>query len=407
MRPDDNQTNQLQPVAQRGTLTPVNRDATAGRTAAAQVTRTQLDSIYHQQAVQEATTAQQEAVSPYDQTQDPNRPTINQDEWKQYHSSWQDYYQKYYEQYYVGAVQQTQAAYRAHAEGVQQAYSQELETAKQQAFDERPLTQDEALGGLRQELLGKVAKSAEKVRRSRHFIPITSAAAVLLVFGFMQYNAVIFSYAQAYMSPGNVDPQNIIVDPNASTEVSDEPRMIFPRFNIDVPVAYENTMGSTAKETHDLQMAAMYKGVAYFGAQGFNAHPGEKGNFAISGHSSNDVTDSGAAKFVFAPLLKARVGDQFMLNYQGTRYTYSIKKIVEVAPTDVSALQVGSDKPMATLITCTPLGTADRRLLLFGEQISPNPDAARTQDPSAAASTAAPQMAGKSPTIFERLFGAN
>lgn len=228
---------------------------------------------------------------------------------------------------------------------------------------------------------------------------------MLLVFAFFQYNSVIFSYAQAYVSPGNIDPQNIITDPNTSLAVGKEPRLIFPRFNIDVPVAYENTMGATAKETDAKQMAAMRKGVAYFGARGFSALPGELGNFGIAGHSSNDVTDSGAAKFVFAPLLKAKKGDVFYLNYGGTRYTYSVTNIKEVAPNGVSALNVGASKPMATLITCTPLGTADRRLLIFGEQISPDPGAAKKTSTSTAPDISASELTGKSPTIFERLFG--
>jgi sortase A len=79
-----------------------------------------------------------------------------------------------------------------------------------------------------------------------------------------------------------------------------------------------------------------------------------------------------------------------------------------VKPNEVSKLQIGYDKPYATLITCTPLGTAEKRLLVVGEQISPSPssaNAAPTQN-SADNAPADTNMAGKSPTVLERLFGA-
>lgn len=399
MRPDD--TTQNSNAGHRGELTPPPRDASKHQAAVAQMTRDQIDRIYEKQAAKEHTEATSNGTANH-HTQAQHHTSIDPKQWEHYHSSWQSYYQKYYEQYYVSAVQAASQTYQQHAQKLQNAHRE----MSAEQISKKGLSQDEAIDDLRSELLGKVQESAKKVRKSRHFIPAISGLAVLLIFAFMQYNSVIFAYAQAYVSPGNIDPQNIITDPNASLAVSKEPRIIIPRFNIDVPVTYENTMGSTAKETHEKQMAAMRKGVAYFGARGFSARPGELGNFGIAGHSSNDVTDSGAAKFVFAPLLKMKKGDVFYLNYEGTRYTYSVTMIKEVSPSGVTALNVGTKKAMATLITCTPLGTADKRLLIFGEQISPDPASAKQSSPSNEPDVAATELTGKSPTIFERLFGA-
>lgn len=403
MRPDD--TTPEPNTQHRGELTPPTRDASAQQAAVAKMTREQIDRIYEKQATKEQ--AQETSSNSTDTNSDPYHQThhqqtsIDQKQWDHYHSSWQTYYQKYYEQYYVSAVQTASQTFQQHAEQLQKVHR---DLAAEQVSNEG-LSPDEAVDDLRSELLTKVQESAKKVRKSRHFIPAISGLCVLLVFAFLQYNSVIFSYAQAYVSPGNIDPQNIITDPNASLAVSKEPRIIVPRFNIDVPVAYKNTMGSTAEETHNKQMAAMRKGVAYFGARGFSAHPGEFGNFGIAGHSSNDITDSGAAKFVFAPLLKMKKGDIFYLNYQGTRYTYSVTTIKEVSPSGVTALNVGTKKAMATLITCTPLGSADKRLLIFGEQISPDPATAKQASTPSENDVSATQLTGKSPTVFERLFG--
>ena len=102
-------------------------------------------------------------------------------------------------------------------------------------------------------------------------------------------------------------------------------------------------------------------------------------------------------------------GDVVYVNYNSKRYTYKITRTQVVKPTDVSALQIGSDKPYITLITCVPLGTALNRLLVFGEQISPNPDetatSTATNKPAANNTNSAKKMPANSPTFIERLFG--
>ena len=156
--------------------------------------------------------------------------------------------------------------------------------------------------------------------------------------------------------------------------------------------------------SQDSLNAAMDKGVAWFNIQGASAKPGEKGNFVLSGHSSNDWLDKGDYKFIFAPLERMKEGDTIYVNYNSTRYTYTITGTKVVTPTDVASLRIGVDKPRITLVTCTPLGTALNRLLVFADQVSPDPNAAaaaRTETTSSSAST----MPSNSPTFLERLFG--
>nr|HMM62465.1 sortase [Candidatus Saccharibacteria bacterium] len=75
-----------------------------------------------------------------------------------------------------------------------------------------------------------------------------------------------------------------------------------------------------------------------------------------------------------------------------------------VKPTDVNKLVYKTDKPMLTLITCTPLGTSTNRLLVTAEQVSPDPSAA-TKAPADSGEPAQATIPGNSPTFFERIFG--
>lgn len=382
---------QAQPVQQQA-VQPVQQAAPQPQpTAQAQPQAT----ITHPQPVQVGN----DPSNPYNRTHT-EHPLPQAEQWKTYHSAWQTYYQKYYEAYYEHQQAQKAAAEPA-ASGF---FDQQPTTTLQSALPEEDgtdITKDQALFELRQKLLGKVRGQAKKIRRSKHFIPIAAALGVVLIFVFLQYNRVFIATVNAYVSPGSVDPQNIVIDPSADTAVSADPRLIIPKINVDVPAIYG------IGPDHDSQMSAMEKGVAHFSIPGANSHPGEVGNTVLSGHSSNDLFDSGDYKFIFAQLEKLKEGDTIYANYEGKRYTYVITKMEVVKPTQVSALVYPTDKPVMTLITCTPLGTAQNRLLVTAEQISPDPSSASSA-PAGSGTTSADSadIPGSSPTFFERLFGA-
>ena len=398
MRPDDPNNRRLGTplVPERQLLRPSGAAQRQDTTAAANIVRGQIDRIYTDETPQVSqpithtantlTPNNQEAASPYQQTHT-NTHSVQADQWKQYHSAWQDYYRQYYERYYLHQVHQAK-----------QAQAVPSTTQESSPAADQPLTKDEALYELRNSLISKIRASAVTVRKSRHFIPIAAALSVMLVFVFLQYNRVIFANVEAYVSPGNINPANIIVDPVTEAPVSAEPKLIIPKINVDVPIDF-NALPDQAS-----QLKAMETGVAWFGIPGANSKPGQVGNTVIAGHSSNDIVDTGAYKFIFARLEQMAVGDTIYVNYQGKRYAYTVTKTEVVKPNEVNKLVYPTDKPILTLITCTPLGTALKRLLVTAEQISPDPKAATKAPESSGDSTAS--MPGNSPTFVQRLFGA-
>jgi len=406
----------------QGPQIPARGNSTAINAAAAHIVRDQLNSIYSgntttptpqttpvapvQQPAsihpQPAPTVQQQPVvedtpNPYERTHSTHEQ-VQAEQWKQYHSAWQDYYQKYYERYYMGQVYQARTALE---EKAKDASSQHAVQQPQQAEEEpEALSRDEALYDLRSKLLANVRTGAEKVRKSRHFVPIAAALCVVFLFLFLQYNRILIANVQAYISPGDVDPANIIINPSTDVAVSADPKLIIPKINVDVPVVW-NT-----KADYDSQMAAMQHGVAWFGIPGANSHPGQVGNTVLSGHSSNDVIDKGDYKFIFARLDHLAKGDSIFVNYQSKRYTYTVTRTEVVKPTQVNKLVYKTAKPMLTLITCTPLGTSLNRLLITAEQVSPDPTNASSA-PADSGVSSTKTIPGDSPTLLERIFGGN
>lgn len=362
-------------------MEPENRnvqDDQAQPDAAYRVVRDQLDAIYGSRGKITPPPSGSRPHHPHSQLHTPQK---SDDNWQRYHTEWQDYYRRYYEQYYVGHLHQA----------IQKSEKQEASKSPEEKHREE-------ITDLQHKIAEKAKEKARKARKSRHFIPFASAFVVVLVVAFLQYNQVIIGSVRAYVSPGAIDPQNIVVDPTASVQVGPEPELIIPKINVDVPVIYGVGYDNAS------QMKAMEKGVAHFAIPGADSVPGQIGNTVISGHSSNDLFDPGDYKFIFAQLEKLQQGDTIFMHYDSVRYTYTVTKKEVVMPNQVDKLTYPTTKPVLTLITCTPLGTAQKRLLVTAEQVAPDPSKAKPAGASKGGVEAT--MTGTAPTVIERLFGA-
>lgn len=292
-----------------------------------------------------------------------NQQNINE-EWAKYHSAWQDYYKQYYSEYYAKAAQNY------------------LATEKMK--NERTAS-------------GKVHRQ----RNLRRLIPVFIVTIVILTGLFLQYNRLIFAPLMAYISPDTNDTSTSLspVDPTITQAVSAEPRLIIPKLNVDVPVEFNIPL-----DTID---AAMNRGVAQFAIPGANAMPGQVGNLVISGHSAGDIYSSNPYKFIFSGLERLENGDLIYVNYESVRYTYQMTGREVVEPTDVASLIYETDKPILTLITCTPLGTSRYRLLITAEQINPTYDSENVQTPEEtpdSPNSNDTSMPANEPSFFENIW---
>ena len=328
----------------------------------------------------------------------------NSEEWKKYHSAWQNYYQKYYSEYYSKAA-------KNYLENERLKTERRLQDEKRNnnssviASPQKPAdpTEEEEQGILQdlRKTIRKHAKKAGSKKLSKRLIPIFAGIIAVLIVLFMQYNRLIFAPIMAYVSPGNSSDTGIsALDPTVTTAVGPDNRLIIPKLNIDVPVNF-----GISNDTKTIN-AAMENGVAQFSIPGASAMPGEIGNLVITGHSAGDVYSSNQYKFIFSGLERLTNGDLIYIDYQGTRYTYSVTGKETVEPTNVGALVYDTNKPMLTLVTCTPLGTSRYRLLVSAEQINPAPSGATQQesvdDSSSENNDSA--MPQNEPTFFERIW---
>jgi sortase A len=374
----------------------------AQRQAAKRLARERVLSSYTKRVEQIVVAQEQQSAQPAAQhpAKQPEAPgtNVDPDTWKQYHTAWATYYQKYYHEYYTKAASNFAKTERQKAEEkAREAAEAHAEAERLRKKHEQPLTPAQKI---RADIRARASGHFEKIRKSHHFVPILVGLAIVLAVVFLEYNRNIAAPILAYISPGNVSATEIAeIDPTVTTDIGADTTLIIPKLNVQVPLHLGIPNDSASVN------AAMANGVAQFAIPGANAMPGQIGNLVISGHSASDVYSSNQYKFIFAGLPRLEGKDLIYINYQSKRYTYAVTSTRVVNPNEVEALTEHQDKPILTLITCVPLGTSRNRLLVFAEQINPDPDAATApaETPTEPQVTQA-DLPANPPTFFENVW---
>lgn len=258
-----------------------------------------------------------------------------------------------------------------------------------------PKQSSKSVAEAKKQIIRKVSSRSAKLNKNAHFksalfgIGIGGFVMIIFLFGFFNER-----FIAPFITPSkSVSSTPIIIDPS-STAVGPEPKVIIPKINVEIPVVYDEP----SIEEKAIQ-AALERGVVHYATTPL---PGEIGNPVIFGHSSNNILNKGQYKFAFVLLNRLEIGDTFMLQKDGKRYIYKVSEKKVVKPNDVSILTSSTAESTATLITCDPPGTSINRLLVTGQQISPDPakNVASTVTPSDATPETIP---GNAPSLWQRI----
>jgi sortase A len=253
-----------------------------------------------------------------------------------------------------------------------------------------------SVGALKKQITNRVS-SRKKLSRKQHVKSLafglgTGAFVVfVLLFGFFNERLIA-----PFITPSkNVSSTPLILDPE-SAAVGQESKLIIPKINVEVPVVYDVATIEEAAVQKGLE-----RGVVHYAT---TSNPGEQGNGAIFGHSSNNILNRGKYKFAFVLLSRLEKDDTFYVEKGGVRYVYRVFEKRIVSPDEVDVLNATPGKVSTmTLITCDPPGTTIHRLVVIGEQVSPNPT-------NNIASTAlktdvtAPILAGNPQSLWSRIW---
>lgn len=128
-----------------------------------------------------------------------------------------------------------------------------------------------------------------------------------------------------------------------------------PKVNIYLPVYYGTSNEVLEKGCGYLENTSLPVG-------GKNTHS------VISGHTGLPSAE------MFTQLDQVEVGDMFYIHILNEVLAYKIDKIQDVKPDETDTLRIVSGEDYVTLLTCTPYGINDRRLLVRGTRVPYTPD---------------------------------
>jgi sortase A len=300
---------------------------------------------------------------------------------KEKHEVWQEFYTANQNSSYQHAlqVQQTKAAINPN----------------ETILKPQPIKDHRKVKTIRKDLKEQIKNSASRKLpgqlRSLIF-GLSIGSIVIVIFLFSFFNQIIIA---PFIQPSRHVGSLPLIISSVTVPTNNTSEVIVPKINVEIPVDYSLTSDNEATiET------ALEDGIVHYPS---TVDPGEDGNAAFFGHSSNNIFNPGQYKFAFVLLHTLVKGDTFYLTYQHKVYVYQVINTQIVPPSDVSVLNDTEGHPAtATLITCDPPGTSINRLVVTGIQISPDP---ATNTAATYNSLATPtQLASNGPSLWSRLW---
>jgi LPXTG-site transpeptidase (sortase) family protein len=183
---------------------------------------------------------------------------------------------------------------------------------------------------------------------------------------FILFFAISFTVANApalilkmrYFWQVDVQHENWGINTVPQVAQNQESRLKIPKIDVDAPIIWN--------VPEDKIIDTLEDGLAHYEG---TALPGQVGNVFITGHSSYYVWAGGSYKEIFALLNKLENGDKIYLSYKGVLFEYEVLGQKVVLPDNISVLDQTNDHTLS-LMTCTPVGTNLRRLIITAKQVS-------------------------------------
>lgn len=382
-----------------------------GNNEAADVIRHKLDKIYATEpdALEEEREA--EAVKPrskhqqfmYDLNHSGKDLAQIQTEWHNYYVNLPDNEKHIVWQEFYAGSQAAQHPGEAHNQKDMPSDAEKMAIMRNQLGSRSPLTpvatpkpDTRTTADVQQDIKQRVSgKRKRKPTTKQHLqslifgLSIGFVAILVFLFGF--FNEVIIA---PFIQPARTSAATPLIITSDTVAPSSEPQVIIPKINVQIPIQFDINATDEATMQKELE-----SGVAHYPT---TSSPGQNGNSAYFGHSSNNIFNKGKYKFAFVLLHQLVPGDVFYITKDGKVYAYKVfdKKVVE--PNQVEVLDpVAGHTATATLITCDPPGTSLRRLVVTGDQISPDVSGNTAASTNTEVATEA-QLTGNGPTLWGR-----
>lgn len=310
---------------------------------------------------------------------------------KEKHEVWQEFYDS--QSAFTGQSPSSPAMHATQPIVLAEHKHEAARTKRQRPQDKRSLKQ------VQTSLMNKVTANGQiKAKHNLQSLAFGLGVGliVIIIFMFGFFNQLFIT---PFIQPSSTGSSTPIIVSSSGVAPTSTPEVIIPKINVQIPVDYSETSTNESAIESDLE-----DGVVHYPT---TALPGQNGNAAFFGHSSNNIFNPGKYKFAFVLLHTLVKGDTFYLTYDSKVYVYKVISKTIVSPSDVSVLNpVAGQTATATLITCDPPGTSINRLIVVGQQISPSTSSNTTAVTTNYTSSAHASLPGNGPSLWSRFIGS-
>lgn len=143
-------------------------------------------------------------------------------------------------------------------------------------------------------------------------------------------------------------------------EIVGEASISIEKISLSLPVII-NVNGYNEEDYY----TALQKGVAHFKGTSL---PGQPGNVFVFGHSSDWRWNQGEFKSAFKQLPELESGDLVIINYKDQNYKYQVF-LKEIVAYDDLRWVAQTSEDYLTLMTCYPVGSSEKRIVIRAKAI--------------------------------------
>lgn len=175
--------------------------------------------------------------------------------------------------------------------------------------------------------------------------------------------------AKAYIATKNEKPMppaipvvyNPLIQPDGTVmePINKDFSIVIPKVGINASVMPAVNPGDSKAYEEALKVGVAHASTSFF--------PNEDGTVYLFSHSTNYEWFVKDLNAVFYLLKNLNVGDQIVLVYKGTLYTYKLREKRVVSPSEVSFMAPIPGTKALILQTCWPPGSTTERLLIFAD----------------------------------------
>lgn len=190
------------------------------------------------------------------------------------------------------------------------------------------------------------------------FVTYLISIGVVIIFFVLGIGVGAYYHTELWVLWRGLTNNDTVVEPVTTPLTEDSTFITLPGIEGPLPVVFSKTLDEpTIQGLLKEGAVSLPLGTSF----------GDKGNMVVTAHSSG-FESFGPYRFAFAKLSELTPGQEYTVTTPKAVYTYKVYGSEVVWPTEVDKLPKG-DKSTVTLVTCWPLWTNFKRLLVFSELV--------------------------------------